>query len=138
MARANDKPRDANRRDFVRNVLALVGTGLAGSGCDRRARPNRPSPIGDYDDPTAGGGGGTLAYRLSVRGKRASRASKLNAANKLFATKKAAQAGRAHPGERSRIVAVYIHPKKYQHYFQYSDVVDLRYVPHSTPPPQFD
>ena len=89
--------------------------------------------------PLSGCGGGSSStsdvqplsvYRLSCRGKRASQAAKKNNANKLFATWEAADANRAHPGDRSRIVQVNISPSRYEQLFLTPgrDVVDLRHV----------
>lgn len=73
---------------------------------------------------------GLFVYRLSGRGKRASRASKKHNANMLFATWESADANRAHPGDRSRIVRVNISPDRYERLFTVpgTDVVDLRHV----------
>ncbi|UCG38959.1 MAG: twin-arginine translocation signal domain-containing protein [bacterium] len=89
--------------------------------------------------PLAGCGGGSsrkseaqglFVYRLSSRGKRASRASRKHNANMLFATWEAADANRAHPGDRSRIVRVNISPLRYRQLFTLpgSTVTDLRHV----------
>jgi hypothetical protein len=48
----------------------------------------------------------TVAFRLSTRGRRASQAAKSNAANKRFVSRAAAEAGRAHPGDSSRVVSL--------------------------------
>ena len=65
---------------------------------------------GDALDPTR-------MYRLSARGKRASNAAKANAANKLFATQAAAEAGRAHPGDRSVVVPLDVSPATWDQLF---------------------
>lgn len=87
--------------------------------------------------PGCGGGSsstdeapGLFVYRLSSRGKRASNASKKHNANMLFATWEAADANRAHPGDRSRIVRVNISPLRYRQLFTLpgSTVTDLRHV----------
>ena len=87
--------------------------------------------------PGCGGGSsstdeaqGLFVYRLSSRGKRASEASKKHNANMLFATPEAADANRAHPGDRSRIVRVNISPSNFDRLFLIPgrDVVDLRKV----------
>ena len=89
--------------------------------------------------PIAGCGGGSsssdrarglFVYRLSGRGKRASRASKKHNANMLFASREAADAGRAHPGDRSRIVGVNISPARYRLLFVIPgrESVDLRHL----------
>jgi hypothetical protein len=73
---------------------------------------------------------GLFVYRLSSRGKRASRASKKHNANMLFATWEEADANRAHPGDRSRIVRVNISPSALDRLFltPVRDAVDLRHV----------
>ncbi len=73
---------------------------------------------------------GLFVYRLSGRGKRTSLASKKHNANMLFATWESAEANRAHPGDRSRIVRVNISPARYERLFMTpgKEVVDLRYV----------
>ena len=85
--------------------------------------------------PGCGGGSsstdearGLFVYRLSSRGKRASNASKKHNANMLFATTEAADANRAHPGDRSRIVRVNISPSNFDRLFLIPgrDVLDLR------------
>lgn len=89
--------------------------------------------------PLIGCGGGTsstsksqglFVYRLSSRGKRASGASKAHNANMLFATWEAADANRAHPGDRSRIVRLNISPTRYEHLFlaSGSETVDFRHI----------
>ena len=81
---------------------------------------------------TAPGGGGEtqfVAYRLSTKGKRASTASKINAANKLFATPAAADLGRAHPGDRAAIVRLDLSEARWTQLFGSGlDTVDLRRV----------
>jgi len=71
---------------------------------------------------------GLFVYRLSSRGKRASRASKKHNANMLFATWEAADAHRAHPGDRSRIVQVNLSTLSYERLFRIPgrQAVDLR------------
>ncbi|UCF31741.1 MAG: hypothetical protein JSV26_04870 [bacterium] len=73
---------------------------------------------------------GLFVYRLSSRGKRASQASRKHNANMLFATWQAADANRAHPGDRSRIVRVNISPSAYDSLFLTPgrDAVDLRHI----------
>ena len=85
-----------------------------------------------------GGGSGpsvavdeTKAVRLSTRKvSGASTASKLNAANKLFVSAAAASLGRAHPGDKARIVTIDISPATWQLWFgDGTQVVDLRHPP---------
>ncbi|MCL5270214.1 MAG: hypothetical protein M1457_06630 [bacterium] len=88
------------RRDFLRigGVAALGAVPLAKAGADILR-----------DVPT----GPQVAYRLSVRGRRGSRAAKLHNANHIFATQEAADAHRAHYRDRSRIVAVTVSAQEY-------------------------
>jgi len=69
-------------------------------------------------------------YRLSGRGRRISQAAKKHNANKLFSTWADAGQNRAHPGDRSRIVAVSISQAEYERLFLIPNryVVDLRHV----------
>jgi hypothetical protein len=103
-----------NRRIFLAALGALGLAPLAGCGGD-------------------GGGGAavdtTLAYKLSTRGRRVSNAAKSNAANKLFVSSAAAAAGRAHPGDRSRIVRVNVSSAFWMTHFGAGQAfVDLRHV----------
>lgn len=81
------------------------------------------------DAPPGGSDTQYVAYRLSTKGKRVSNAAKANAANKLFVTPAAAEAGRAHPGDTSRIVRVDLSEAAWMQYFGGGDdTVDLRHV----------
>jgi len=74
------------------------------------------------------GGSGYVAYRLSTKSKRTSNAAKKNAANKLFATAAAADAGRAHPGDASDIVMVDLSEARWMQLFGGGGLVaDLRH-----------
>ena len=77
----------------------------------------------------AGTGTQYTAYRLSTKTKRTSNAAKKNAANKLFATIAAADAGRAHPGDRSDIVLVDLSEARWMQLFGGgADTADLRHL----------
>jgi hypothetical protein len=67
-------------------------------------------------------------YRLSLRGRRGSRAAKAHNANLRFATQATADASRAHPGDHSRIVPLVISGDEYRRLFadRNSLVADLR------------
>ena len=67
-------------------------------------------------------------YRLSLRGRRGSRAAKRYNANMRFATRRAADTHRAHPGDRSRIVPLIVSTQEYDRLFtsRHSLVADLR------------
>ncbi len=86
---------------------------------------------------TGCGGGGSVgapvdtqtAYRLSVRGKRASNAAKSNAANKLFVDELSALAGRAHPGDPAVVVRVNVSEDFWlRHFGAGQTVVDFRHL----------
>ena len=84
---------------------------------------------GSGSDPMGGTDASYGAYRLSTKGKRASRAAKINAANKLFATPAAAELGRAHPGDNSAVVPVDLSEARWMQYFGAgADTIDLRSV----------
>lgn len=92
-------------------LSSLVGCGSGGS-----------SAGGETNAPYA-------TYRLSTKGRRASRAAKINAANKLFATPAAAELGRAHPGDNSAVVPVDLSEARWMQYFGAGvDTIDLRRV----------
>ena len=67
-------------------------------------------------------------YRLSLRGRRGSRAAKKHNANLRFATARAADRNRAFAGDNSRIVAVPVSLGEYVRLFirRRSLVADLR------------
>jgi len=112
------RPISISRRVFLAaagaaGISSLVGCGGGG---------------GSFDP---GGGNGTqyVAYRLSTKGKRASQAAKANAANKLFSTPAAADAGRAHPGDGSAVVRIDLSEARWMQLFGSGlDTVDLRRV----------
>ncbi|MHC4938892.1 MAG: hypothetical protein ACYTHK_07990 [Planctomycetota bacterium] len=73
--------------------------------------------------------GQRVAYRLSTRGRRASRAAKAHAANKRFVTRAAAESARAHPGDNSPVVSIDVSPEQWLAWFgDGSQAVDLRHV----------
>jgi hypothetical protein len=74
--------------------------------------------------------GSIEVYKLSVRGRRGSRAAKAHNANKLFLTPEAADQNRAHPGDNSRIVPVILSEEDFMDFFQGGilDMVDLRAI----------
>ena len=84
-----------------------------------------------------GGSGGsdtavdrTKAYQLSTRGvASASNAAKAHAANKRFISPAVADANRAHPGDKSKIVPIDIKPTTWDLWFGGGNgVVDLRNI----------
>ncbi len=66
--------------------------------------------------PTDSAGRRTI-YRLSSRGRRASRGVKVHNANMRFKTKRAADRQRAHPGDRSRIVPLTVSVEEFHRLF---------------------
>ena len=111
------------RRRFLALGLAVAGSAIAADvqaitiqEIMRKARARRVKRI--------------TMYRLSGRGRRISRAAKIHNANLRFATALAADAHRAHPGDRSRIVKVNVSVNDYIRFFikRRSRVVDLRQI----------
>lgn len=102
-----------------RTFLATGGTLAAGALTLGRAVA-QPAP--------GGAASARVVYRLSVRGRRGSNAAKLHAANMRFATAGAAAAGRAHPGDNSRIVPIVVSADEFDRLFasRHSEVADLR------------
>jgi hypothetical protein len=102
-----------------RQFLVAAGTVAAGALAPGAARRAAAAPQGAPPP---------LAYRLSVRGRRGSKAAKLHNANFRFATPAAADAHRAHPGDRSRILAIVISADEFDRLFtsRGSEVADLR------------
>ena len=74
------------------------------------------------------GAGPRVIYRLSLRRRRGSIAAKLHNANFRFATMAAADANRAHAGDKSRIVPIDVSDDEYDRLFASRDslVADLR------------
>jgi hypothetical protein len=104
------------RREF----LAVAGALAAGTLVPRAAAGGQAAPQGLA--------GTQVIYRLSVRGRRGSKAAKLHNANLRFASESAADQHRAHPGDLSRIVAIVVSADEFDRLFtsRNSDVADLR------------
>jgi hypothetical protein len=68
------------------------------------------------------------AFKLSLRGRRGSKAGKNHNANMLFATAAAADANRAHPGDNSQVVQIIVSADEFDRLFtsRNSLVADLR------------
>jgi len=108
---------DLTRRKFLQLSGAVAATALIGVSCDGGGSNSNPE-------------GSMEAFKLSVRGRRGSRAAKAHNANKLFLTPEAADLNRAHLGDNSRIVSVILSEQKFMELFQGGsvDVVDLRAI----------
>jgi hypothetical protein len=78
----------------------------------------------------AGAAANHVIFRLSLRGRRGSKAAKLHNANLRFVSAEAADLHRAHPGDRSRIVQLTVNDAVFQRLFPStnSTVADLRTV----------
>ena len=107
---------DLTRRKFIQLSGVVAATAFIGISCDG-GDGNQSSP----DEAV-------MVYRLSVRGRRGSNASKIHNANHLFLTPEAADQNRAHPGDRSRIVSVIISESRFNQLFNGGalEVADLR------------
>ncbi|GJM15043.1 MAG: hypothetical protein DHS20C13_03700 [Thermodesulfobacteriota bacterium] len=107
---------DITRRKFLQLSSAVAATAFIGISCD------------GGDGNQSGSDQAVMVYRLSVRGRRGSNASKKHNANHLFLTPEAADQNRAHPGDRSRIVSVVISESRFNQLFNGGavEVADLR------------
>ncbi len=105
------------RRIFLASAAAVLAAGaLPGCGA------NGSAPSATVVDQT-------VAYKLSGRGRRVSRAAKSNNANKLFATATAAANGKAHPGDTSQVVMIDVSPQRWFQLFGGGNLVaDLRKI----------
>lgn len=74
--------------------------------------------------------GAQVVYRLSLRGRRGSKGTKIWNANLRFATMAAAEQNRAHPGDNSRIVPIVVSADEFDRLFtsRNSAVADLRSI----------
>jgi len=105
---------DITRRKFLQLSGAVAATALIGISCDGGG--NQSNPDGTVE-----------VYKLSLRGRRGSRAAKSHNANKLFLTPQAADQNRAHDGDNSRIVSVVLSESRFNQLFNDGAiVVDLR------------
>ncbi|HPK03805.1 MAG TPA: hypothetical protein PLS90_15260 [Candidatus Sumerlaeota bacterium] len=107
-----------NRRRFVQLSLLLSLPSLA-------ALPSL-SPAATTTAATRS------VYRLSVRGRRGSRAAKSHCNNKLFASAEAADRNRAHRGDHARIVSFQMSEEDFSTLFSHSEVADLRRLKRSS------
>ena len=103
-----------NRREFMAAGTAVAVTAL--------------SPLAAGAAPTKASAHRTI-YRLSVRGRRASRAAKAFCGNMRFKTKHAAQTHpRPHPGINARIVPIDVSINEFHRLFigSHTQAADLR------------
>lgn len=105
--------------ELTRRAFLIAGTLAAGTLAASRAAALPSARVAT---------GPRTIYRLSLRGRRGSKAGKLHNANLRFATAAAADANRAHPGDRSRIVALTVSEDEFDRLFSSRDsaVADLR------------
>ena len=106
-----------SRREF----LIIGGAFAAGALAGRRAAA---VSVGQ------GRSGAQVIYRLSLRGRRGTKGTKIYNANLRFATETAADEHRAHPGDNSRIVGLVVSADEFDRLFSGRDslVADLRIV----------
>jgi hypothetical protein len=105
------------RREFIVLSGAAAAAAMIAVSCDDSGS-NQTAPPGNR-----------VVYRLSLRGRRGSKAAKKHNANKLFATLEAAEMNRAHPGDNSRVVSVIISEDRFSELFGdgITDIADLRF-----------
>ncbi len=106
---------DLTRRKFIQLSGAVAATAFIGISCDGGGSNSNPD-------------GTVEVCKLSLRGRRGSRAAKSHNANKLFLTPQAADQNRAHPGDNSRIVSVVLSESRFNQLFNGGaiEVADLR------------
>ena len=111
------------KQQLTRREFLIIGGAVAAGGLAGGRAAALPAPQG-----VQGVNGPLLVYRLSVRGRRGSNAAKLHNANLLFATAEAADANRAHPGDRSKVVSIVVNPDEFDRLFtsRGSQIADLR------------
>ena len=99
----------ANRRKFIKlSLLAATGTLFSGSVFGEKTFSRSFRHHHNHHHAPV-----YVIYRLSLRGRRGSRAAKLHNANMRFATRHHANQNRAHPGDNSRIVPLIISRDEY-------------------------
>ena len=97
----------------------LAATGLLAIGCAVDATESGQhtagrNGVGGISD----NGSSVIIYRRSTaHWRRASKAAKRHAANRVYRTPEAAAIDEAHPGDRSRVVAVTVSRAKYEELF---------------------
>ena len=108
------------RVQITRREFLIVGGAFAAATLVRSGAAAQPSPKSVA--------GTRVIFRLSLRGRRGSKAAKLHNANFRFATESAADANRAHPGDNSRIVGIIVSADEFDRLFTgpNTGVADLR------------
>jgi hypothetical protein len=108
------------KRQLTRREFLIIGGTLAAGTLAGSRSAAQPSPRGVA--------GRRVIHRLSLRGRRGSKAGKLHNANLRFATEAAADANRSHPGDNSRIVSLLVSEDEFDRLFssRNSLVADLR------------
>jgi len=110
---------------------------MAGAGLTRRGMLAATGAVGIGLLVGCGGSGGqapplsgsTLLFKRSVRSKRASRAAKLHAANRVYATALAAASDPAHPGDNADVVRIDTTRETWRMYFgSGAQVYDYRWT----------
>jgi hypothetical protein len=101
---------DLSRRTFLTATGAVVAGGVLAGGL---------AGCGDTSPPAAGttAPDQTKAYILSGRGRRVSRAALIHNHNWVFVSQAAAEAGRAHPGDTSKVVPIDISVRTWTQWF---------------------
>jgi len=93
------------RREFLELSGAVAATAVIAVSCDSSNNQDS-APLGTM-----------TVFCLSLRGRRGSRAAKSHNANKGFATRRAADQNRAHPGDNSRIVSKIVSEARFNQLF---------------------
>ncbi len=105
------------RRGFIAATGAVVAGSLIGCGSNNG---------GTTDNVITGP---QTAYMLSGRGRRVSNAALYHNNNKVFVSAAAADGGRAHPGDTSKVVPIDLSTKQWTAYFgNGATQVDLRHL----------
>ena len=116
-------PTTISRRQFLARGVALFGVALTTSAAVAAPRRRKRKPL--------------TIYRLSLRGKKGSRAAKQNCANLRFATPFEAEKHRLGSWDKSRVVPLTVSKNEYYRLFfrrtakgssRFSPVADLRKI----------
>ncbi len=107
-------------KELTRREFLIIGGAVAAGTLTGGAAAAAPSRQGSVEP--------RVIFRLSLRGRRGSKAAKIHNANLRFATAAAADQHRAHPGDNSRIVGIIVSDDEFDRLFtsRNSVVADLR------------